>query len=157
MAAGELNLRKSDQAVSPWHPPTSGPVGDADRPFSSPDLEFLDEVIAAAELATGLRFSVYLGALGAEGADTRAVAEALLDGLGPESVSTVLLALSPEQRVVEIVTGADATRRLTDRGARLAVLNVVSRAAEGDLLGAVVNGVRTLADQAGILPERSTW
>lgn len=155
MATGDL-VKRSAQ-VEPWRAPTVGPVGDADRPLGSPDLEFLDEVIAAAELATGLRFSVYLGDLGGEGADTRAVAETLLDGLGAEASSTVLLAVSPGQRVVEIVTGTGATRRLTDRGARLAVLNVVSRATEGDYLGALVNGIRTLADQAGILPERATW
>ena len=156
MAHGELT-KASAGAVTAWQAPTVGPVGDAHQPLSTPDRVFLDEVIAAAELSTGLRFSVYLGDLGGEGADTRAVAEALHDGLGAEAPSAVLLAVSPGQRVVEVVVGSAATRRLTDRGARLAVLNVVSSAGEGDLLGALVNGVRTLADQAGTLPERSSW
>ncbi|WP_322097560.1 DUF5130 family protein [Nakamurella alba] len=142
------------QAVTPWKPATVGPVGYTDLPLESHGLVLLDEVIAAAETATGLRFSAYLGDLGT---DTRATAESLLDGLGADAPYAVLVAISPGQRAVEIVTGAAAARRLTDRGSRLAVLNVVSRAADGDLLGALTNGIRTLADQAGILPERSGW
>jgi hypothetical protein len=34
---------------------------------------------------------------------------------------------------------------------------VVASCAEGDISGALVTGVRILADQAGTLPERSTW
>ena len=111
-------------------------------------------MIEEAERATGLRFSVYLGDLGS---DTRGGAVALLRGLGPDAAQAVLLAMSPGQRTVEVVTGSDAARRISDRAARLAVLSVVSSATEGDLLGALVNGVRTLADQAGTLPQRSTW
>ena len=69
----------------------------------------------------------------------------------------VLLAVSPGQRVVEVVTGSEAARRISDRAARLAVLSVVAACADGDLSGALVNGIRTLADQAGTLPDRSTW
>ena len=43
------------------------------------------------------------------------------------------------------------------RAARLAVLGVVSACTDGDVGGALVTGVRILADQAGTLPERSTW
>ena len=69
----------------------------------------------------------------------------------------VLVAISPAQRVVEVVTGSVARLRISDRAARLAVLNVVSAAGNGDLHGALINAVRTLADQAGTLPDRTTW
>ena len=59
--------------------------------------------------------------------------------------------------MVEVVTGAEANRRVSDRAAKLAVLAVVASCAEGDISGALVTGVRILADQAGTLPERSTW
>lgn len=137
-----------------WTPPTVGPAGDAGGALSPSQRSTLDEVIAAAELTTGLRFSVYLGDLGA---NTRTTAEGLLAGLGEEAVVAVLLALSPGQRVVEIVTGAETARRISDRAARLAALSAIAAASEGDLLGALVNGVRTLADQAGTLPERTSW
>jgi hypothetical protein len=59
--------------------------------------------------------------------------------------------------VVEVVTGSEAARRISDRAARLGVLAVVSSCTDGDIPGALVTGVRILADQAGTLPERSTW
>ena len=54
-------------------------------------------------------------------------------------------------------TGPEAARRVSDRAARLAVLSVVSSCTDGDVAGALVTGIRILADQAGTLPERSTW
>lgn len=154
MAHGDVVLPSAGSAAVPWTPPSVGPVGASIGGLTPDQLNLLDEVIQAAELTTGLRFSVYLGDLGA---DTRASADALLTGLGPESAMAVLLAVSPGQRVVEIVTGAEAARRISDRSARLAALSTIAAASEGDLLGSLVNGVRTLADQAGTLPERAGW
>lgn len=153
MASGDL-VPVGAGALRPWQPPQVGPVGPADQPFDDKSLELLDEVIAEAELTTGLRFSAYIGDLGE---NTRAGALELLGGLKADSPYAVLLALSPGQRVVEVVTGVEAARRVTDRAARLAVLGVASAAQDGDLLGALMNGLRTLADQAGTLPHRSGW
>ena len=153
MAPGEV-VPIGAPALSRWQPPLVGPQGGAGRPFDEKGLGLLDEVIDQAEQVTGLRFSAYLGDLGN---DSRATAKSLLAGLGADATSAVLVAVSPGQRVVEVVTGAQAARRISDRSARLAVLSVVSSALDGDLLGALVNAVRTLADQAGTLPQRSTW
>ncbi len=153
MAHGDMVVAPSGGQVSPWAPPTVGPVGaGGDRPLEPQDLALLDDVIDEAERMTGLRFSVYLGDLGD---DPRSTASSLLRGLGVDSPYAVLLAVSPGQKAVEVVTGAEAGRRISDRAARLAVLGVVSSASEGDLGGALVNGLRTLADQAGALPGRS--
>jgi hypothetical protein len=140
-------------AVKYWDPQV-GPAGEADQPLTTTQLELLDDVIREAERFTGLRFSTFLGDLGS---NTRAAAEGLLSGLGADAPSAVLLAISPGQRVVEVVTGAEAARRVSDRAARLAVLAVVSSCTDGDIAGALVTGVRILADQAGTLPERSIW
>ena len=137
-----------------WRAPSSGPLGDAALPLTAAQLELLDDVIFEAERVTGLRFSVYLGDLGP---DTRITAEGLLNGLGSDGPAAVLLAVSPGQRTVEVVTGAEASRRVSDRAARLAVLSVVAACTEGDIGGGLVNGVRMLADQAGTLPERANW
>ena len=153
MVSGEL-VPVGAGALRPWQPPQVGPVGPAEQPFDDKSLELLDEVIAEAELTTGLRFSAFLGNLGQ---DSRAGALELLHGLKADTPYAVLLAVSPEQRIVEVVTGAEAARRITDRAARLAVLGVTSAARDGDLLGAMLNGLRTLADQAGTLPHRSGW
>ncbi|GGM06912.1 DUF5130 family protein [Nakamurella endophytica] len=162
MATGEVATRSgSSPALQDRQPgvrrPPVGPQGFADLPFDAQQLDLLDGVIAEAEQTTGLRFSVYLGEMDAGAGDTRAFAVDLLRGLGHDAPAAVLLAVSPGQRAVEIVTGALAARRISDRAARLAVISVVSSAKDGDLLGALTNGVRTLADQAGALPQRSSW
>lgn len=133
--------------------PPVGPV-DAPQVLSTRELQGLDEVIAEAEQATGLRFAAYLGNLGA---DTRAGAEDLLGAFGGDAPYTVLVAISPGQRVVEVVTGTEAALRISDRGARVAVLSVVASCTDGDLPGALTNAIRILADQAGSVPERPVW
>jgi len=154
VALGEIAKFVPQRQMELWKPPTCGPTGYGALPFNSVQLETLDEVIGGAERVTGLRFSAFLGDLGA---DSRVSALSLLAGLGAASPAAVLIAISPEQRVVEVVTGAAAALRITDRSARLAVLTVISSATAGDLLGGLINGIRTLADQAGTLPDRSTW
>jgi Domain of unknown function (DUF5130) len=132
----------------------SGPIGDSDSPLSRGDLELLDDVLIEAERVTGLRFTAFIGNLGS---DSRTVAESLLRSIGAESPIAVLLAVSPAQRIVEVVTGGEAARRISDRAARLAVLSVTSACGVGEIANGLVNGLRILADQAGTLPERSTW
>lgn len=117
-------------------------------PFSSAQLATLDETLTVATRSTGLGFSVYLGDLGD---DSRRRAEELLAG-DPRGSDAVVVAVSPGQRVVEIVTGRDAHRRLPDRGAKLAVMSMVASFKEGDLAGGLISGVRMLADQAGPVP-----
>ncbi len=132
------------------------PVGPVHEPqvLTPPELQLLDEVISEAEHASGLRFAAYLGDLGS---DTRAGAEALLQGFGDDAPYTVLLAISPGQRAVEVVTGTEAALRITQRAARVAVLSVTAFCRDGDLPGALTNGVRVLSDHAGAVPERSIW
>ena len=95
---------------------------------------------------TGLRFTLYIGDLGAQ---TRARAEELFERSGSDLPDAVLIAVSPGQRVVEVVTGAAAARRLPDRACALAVLSMTNAFASGDLVGGIVNGLRQLSDQAG--------
>jgi hypothetical protein len=68
---------------------------------------------------------------------------------GDKPAESVLIAVSPGQRVVEVVTGAAAARRIPDRACALAVLSMTGSFAAGDLVGGVVNGLRQLSDQAG--------
>ncbi len=118
-------------------------------PFSIPQLAALDEALTLAERTTGLHFSVYLGDLGE---DTRAQAEELHASIGCCASNAVLVAVSPGQRVVEIVTGAESNRRLTDHGCELAVSDMVASFKKGDLVGGLASGLRVLADQAGPAP-----
>jgi hypothetical protein len=117
----------------------------ADQPFSPVQLTRLDEALTLASRETGLRFCVYLGELGDAPAERAAELHAELSG----TAEAVLVAVSPGQRVVEVITGPEARVRLPDRGAKLAVMSMVASFREGDLLGGLLSGLRMLADQAG--------
>lgn len=114
-------------------------------PFTRSQLASIEDALTDATRRTGLNVSVYLGDLGD---DTRAGAEELLDSLGEQGTTAVLVAVSPGQRVVEVVTGPEARKRLTDRGCKLAVMSMVASFEQGDLGDGLVNGLRMIADQA---------
>lgn len=122
--------------------------GEAPSPFSPVHLAQLDEALTLASRTSGLHFSVYLGDLGS---DSRAHAESLHAAM-PLPAKAVVIAVSPGQRVVEVVTGAESSRRLPDRSCRLAVMSMVASFKEGDLIGGLVSGLRMLSDQAGVAP-----
>ena len=117
-----------------------------DEIFSFKELARLDEALTMASRETGLRFTLYVGELRTP---TRAHAEELHARSGAHPVDAVLIAVSPGQRVVEVVTGSAAARRLPDRACALAVLSMTSAFSAGDLVGGIVNGLRQLSDQAG--------
>lgn len=117
----------------------------SDHPFSPSQLTRLDEALTMASRESGLRFSVYLGDLGDSPNERVAQLHEQLEG----SSEAVLVAVSPGQRVVEVLTGPEARVRLPDRGAKLAVMSMVASFREGDLLGGLLSGLRMLADQAG--------
>ncbi|WP_031466048.1 DUF5130 family protein [Sciscionella sediminilitoris] len=114
-------------------------------PFSTRELSRLDEALTLSSRETGLVFSVYLGELGE---DKRARAQEL-HAETDNPARSVLIALSPGQRAVEIVTGGGAREQLTDRSCKLAVMSMVASFKEGDLVGGLVSGLRMLTEQAG--------
>lgn len=118
-------------------------------PFTPMQLARIDEALTLSSREAGLDFSIYIGELGE---DSRAGAESLHDSMGAAGADAVLIALSPGARVVEIVTGSAAARRVPERGAKLAVMSMVAFFKEGDLVGGLLSGLRMLADQAGSGP-----
>jgi uncharacterized membrane protein YgcG len=72
-----------------------------------------------------------------------------LHGQLADPANSVLVAVSPNQRVLEIVTGALARRRLPDRAAKLAALSMTAAFTGGDLAGGVISGLAQLAEHAG--------
>jgi hypothetical protein len=116
-----------------------------DGPFTTRQLLRLDEALRMADEQTGLTFSVYLGDFEEP---VRQHAERLhkqLDG----GDRAVLIAVSPNQRVLEIVTGNEARKRIFDRDAKLAALSMAAAFAGGDLAGGVLSGLDQLASHAG--------
>lgn len=113
-------------------------------PFTRSQLAALDDALIRASRNAGVHFGIYLGDLGA---DTRARAEQLHDSMGAWNQDAVLMAVSPGQRVVEVVTGGRAANRLPDRACKLAVESMVASFKEGDLAGGLNSGLRVLVDQ----------
>jgi uncharacterized membrane protein YgcG len=116
-----------------------------DGPFTTPQLLRLDEALRLAEDSTGLVFSVYVGELDEP---VREHAEKMHAQLGRPD-EAVLVAVAPNQRLLEIVTGARARQRIPDRSAKLAALSMAAAFGGGNLAGGIVAGLAQLADQAG--------
>lgn len=115
----------------------------AEGPFTTRQLVRLDEALRTADDITQLTFSVYVGELSEP---TRESAEKMLLQL-PRPADSVLIAVSPNQRVLEIVTGSRARRQLSDRECKLAAASMTSAFAGGDLAGGIVTGLAQLANQ----------
>jgi Domain of unknown function (DUF5130) len=120
------------------------PAGEA---FSTRQREEIARAIRLAEREGGPRFSVYVGGLGN---DPRAQAERLHAALGGDAPFAVLVAVDPGARRLEIVTGAEARRRLDDRSCALAAASMTSAFLAGDLVGGIIHGVQMLADHARV-------
>jgi hypothetical protein len=122
-----------------------GPRGSAhpDQPFTARQLARLDEALTLGSRESGLAFSLYVGELTTP---TRAHAEALFEKLTDDSV---LVAVSPAQRSMHIVTGPRSAERLPNRACALAALGMRASFSNGDLVGGIVTGLRMLADSAG--------
>lgn len=153
MVPGEVSTAVIDR--SPDHPDNSGgqPPGAVtaavqpealDGPFRPRQLQRLDEALRAADTESTLTFSIYVGDLGG---DSRSRAEQLHGQLA-DPADSVLIALSPNQRVLEIVTGGHARVKLPDRVCALAALSMTAAFGGGDLTGGLVTGIRMLTDQA---------
>ena len=126
---------------------TTGAAGmDAlDGPFTTRQLLRLDEALRIADQQTGLTFSVYVGELEEPVRDHAERLHRQIDG----AAKAVLLAVSPNQRVLEIVTGPEARKRISDRDAKLAALSMAASFAGGDLAGGLLSGLDQLATHAG--------
>ncbi|HEY0698558.1 MAG TPA: DUF5130 family protein [Micromonospora sp.] len=116
-----------------------------DGPFTTRQLLRLDEALRKADEASGLTFTVYVGGLDEP---VRAHAQRL-HGQVADPSRAVLIAVSPNQRVLEIVTGPEARKRIPDRDAKLAALSMVAAFGGGDLAGGLISGLDQLATRAG--------
>ncbi|MDQ6937690.1 MAG: DUF5130 domain-containing protein, partial [Actinomycetota bacterium] len=115
-----------------WRPSTSPDryvapaVGPSDLaqlpgPFGAPQLSRIDEALTLGTRETGLLFSVYVGTLQEP---ARRTAEELAARLPTEEMGGVLVAVSPGQRVLHIVTTGTAVSRLPNRTCALAALGM---------------------------------
>lgn len=112
-----------------------------DLPFSVDELVALDDALTDATRATKVRFNAYVGTLG----EDPAAGVTALFPTTPEAERSVLIAVSPNQRVVEIRSGKDVADRVTDRVAQLGVTAAVSSFADADLIDGLISAVRVMS------------
>jgi len=119
------------------------PSGDG---FTDAQVREMSQALSSASRDTGLHFSVFVGPVDRP---IRTYAERLHAALGDSAPAGVLICVSPGDREMEIVTGAESGRRLNDRNCALAAMSMASTFSGGDLVGGVVTGLRMMADIAG--------
>lgn len=117
------------------------PAGEA---FSLSQRVNVEKAIARAEAECPLRFSVYVGPLTS---DTRGRAK-VLHAATHDASGVVLIAIDLAAKRLEIVTGEAAALALDDRSCGLAALSMTTALGAGDLVGAIVDGLGTLAEHA---------
>lgn len=119
------------------------PSGDG---FSTEQRNEIDRAIRAAETTCRYEFSVYVGGAVDQGS-AREFAHRLHATLSSPDRS-VLILVDPVGRALEIVTGADVRRDLSDDSVGLAAVRMQSAFAAGDFVGGLKHGVAQLADAA---------
>ena len=102
----------------------------------------IDEAMREAETRTRLEFSVYVGPLSGE--DTREVARELHGRLRSPSRS-VLIAVSPQQRALEVVTGEQAQERLSQDELDRIAGEMADCFSRDDVAGGLVHGLGAVA------------
>jgi len=112
--------------------------------FSAADRFALDETIRKAEQLCRYEFSVFVGTADP---DSRAFATQLHNSLVAPSRS-ILIMVDPQARILEVVTGGYVRRTLSDAEVELAVLEMRTHFAEGDLVGGLKRGIAMLAEHA---------
>jgi hypothetical protein len=113
-------------------------------PFSIKERVELDDALKYGSRASQARFAVYIGYLGV---DTAARAREILGNV-PTPDDAVLVAVSPEQRAIEVVYGSALQGRGAESAAPLGVAAAASAFQEGNLIDGLVSAVRVLS--AGI-------
>ena len=153
MATGEFLTRsESNRLPLGWAVTSSGRLSVAAEsgalpghfPFPTADLMALDNALTNASRQSKARFAVYVGDLGT---DTAAGARQVLAEV-PTPNNAVLLAVSPDQRAIEVTYGADLRGRGVESVAPLGVSAAASAFREGNLIDGLISAVRVMS--AGI-------
>ena len=110
-------------------------------PFPVKDLVVLDDALKYGSRAAKARLAVYVGDLGE---DTAATARDILAKV-PTPDNAVLLAVSPNQRAIEVVYGSEVKGRGIEEAAPLGVSAAAASFKEGNLMDGLISAVRVLS------------
>lgn len=150
MASGELTFAPVDESALPVGSvvTSSGRISGViqpgnpvcDLPFEPVDVARLDDALTHGTRSTGVRFTVYLGPLGA---DPAARARELFPAL-PDAANSALIAVSPEEQTIEIVSGSAVESKLDSRVAQLGVSAAIASFKDGQLIDGITSAVRVM-------------
>ncbi|MFI6368092.1 DUF5130 domain-containing protein [Nocardia sp. NPDC050630] len=116
-----------------------------EAPFSDDERLVMDNVLTEATRATKVRFNIYIGDLGA---DPAAGADAVFPAT-PEAARSVLIAVSPNDKAIEVRSGHEVADRANDRVCQLGVTAALSSFRQGQLIDGLVSAVRVMAAAIG--------
>ena len=112
--------------------------------FSNAERQAIDTTIRRSEQLCRFEFSVFVGRVEGE---PRSFATRLHNTLTAPA-RTILILVDPDSRLLEIVTGADVRRKVSDAEIELAATAMQALFAEGDLAGGVRQGISQIAEHA---------
>jgi hypothetical protein len=115
-------------------------------PFPVKDLVRLDDALKFGSRRAKARFAVYIGDLGA---DTAATARTVLARV-PTPNNAVLLAVSPNQKAIEVVYGSEVQGRGIEESAPQGVKAAAASFNYGNLIAGLVSAVKVMS--AGVRP-----
>lgn len=154
MASGEVATREPAELPRGFVVTSSGRISgvtepgavSVDYPFPVMDLVKLDDALKYGSRAAKARFAVYIGDLGA---DTAATAREVLAKV-PTPNNAVLLAVSPNQKAIEVVYGSAVQGRGIEESAPLGVSAASATFNYGRLIDGLISAVRVMS--AGVSP-----
>ncbi|MCV7380537.1 DUF5130 domain-containing protein [Mycobacterium alsense] len=154
MARGEVATVEPSELPRGWVVTTSGRISGVTEPgelsvhypFPTSDLVAIDDALKYGSRRSRARFAIYLGDLGS---DPAARAREILAKV-PTPDNAVLLAVSPDQCVIEVVYGSAVRGRGAESAAPLGVAAAASAFEQGHLVDGLVSAIRVLS--SGISP-----
>jgi hypothetical protein len=154
VASGEVATREPAELPRGFVVTTSGRVSGVTEPgavsltypFPVHDLVRLDDALKYGSRKAKARFAVYIGDLGA---DTAATAREILAKVATPN-NAVLLAVSPNQKAIEVAYGAELQGRGIEESAPLGVKAAAASFNYGNLMTGLIAGIDAMA--AGVTP-----
>jgi hypothetical protein len=154
VVSGEVATREPAELPRGWVVTTSGRISGVTEPgelsvtypFPIKDLVRIDDALKFGSRRAKARFAVYIGDLGA---DTAATARAVLAEV-PTPNNAVLLAVSPNQKAIEVVYGSELQGRGIEESAPLGVKAAAASFNYGNLIAGLVSAIKVMS--AGVSP-----
>jgi Domain of unknown function (DUF5130) len=155
VASGEVVTREPAELPRGFVVTSSGRVSGVTEPgalsvtypFPVKDLVRLDDALKFGSRKAKARFAVYVGDLGA---DTAVTARDVLASV-PTPNNAVLLAVSPNQKAIEVVYGSELQGRGIEESAPLGVKAAAASFNYGNLMAGLISAIKVMS--AGVSPD----